>query len=54
MREGRVRLFQPDYDPPGPVIGLDAGDIRVGIALLLIVDGADDPLVQGRTRRGEA
>ena len=54
MSEGRVRLFQPDCDPPRPVVGLDARDIRVGIALLLIVDGADDPLVQRRTRRAEA
>ena len=51
--EGRVRAIEPDRDPPRPVVGLDARDVGLRLAALLVLDRADDPLVQERAGRAE-
>ena len=52
--EGRVGPIEPDRDPPRPVVGLDAGDVGLRLAALLVLDRADDPLVQRRGGRAQA
>ena len=51
--EGRVRPLEPDRDPPRPVVGLDARDVGLRLAALLVLDRTDDPLVQERAGRAE-